>query len=300
MLIVNIIGGLGNQMFCYAFAVALKDYYKTEVSLHIGGFEDVRDNRGFELSNIFKIDEPIIEDYKTIQHLTNHSMSFWSRLKRKIFGSRKTHVSERMHHFDSEILNLKIEKDIFLEGLWQDEAYFKSIEKVIRQKFRFVPELDEKNSTIAGDMQQTNSVSLHVRRGDYISNPQYLGILGNICSPHYYQQALKALEETEKDLSIFVFSDDIQWVKENFAFLKDRNVTYIDHNKGLDSYKDMQLMSNCKHNIIANSTFSWWGAWLNENPGKKVFAPEIWFNDPHLKNNNIVPDDWIKIKNIPE
>lgn len=297
MFIVDIIGGLGNQMFEYAFAQALKHHYKTEVALHIGGFADIKDNRGFELERIFKIDEPVIRDYKEIRHLTNHSNSFSEKLRRKLFGLRKTHFSEKMHRFDPDALNLKVRKATFMEGLWQDEAYFKDIEDVIRQKFQFIPPLDTVNQEIVDKMHKTNSVSLHVRRGDYVSNPQYAAILGNICSREYYETALSELKKDETDVVLFVFSDDIAWVQKEFTFLPQENITFIEHNKGLDSYKDMQLMSNCKHNIVANSTFSWWGAWLNNNPNKKVYAPKIWFNDPHLADNHIVPDEWIKIDN---
>lgn len=295
MFIINIIGGLGNQMFCYAFAQAIKHHYQTDIALHVGGFEDVKDNRGFELTNIFKIDDPIIENYREIAHLTNYSQSFSSKLKRKLFGLKETHITEKMHRFDPYMLHLPIKKAIFIEGLWQDEYYFRDIEDCIRQKFQFIPPLDSENKMIVEKMHTSNAVSMHIRRGDYVSNPQYANILGNICGPEYYSKALTELDKTEEDLELFVFSDDIQWVKEHLTCLKDRKVTYIDHNKGLDSYKDMQLMSLCKHNIIANSTFSWWGAWLNGNIDKKVIAPQVWFNDPHLANNHIVPDEWIKI-----
>lgn len=298
MLIINTIGGLGNQMFCYAFSQAMKHHYQIPIALHVGGFEDVKDNRGFELSNIFEIDDLIIANFKEIEYLTNYSTKFHYKLRRRMLGPRETHISEKIHRFDPQMLTLSTKKTIFLEGLWQDEDYFKDISDIIRQKFRFTPALDKENKQFLEDIVTSNSVSLHVRRGDYISNPEYSSILGNICNLQYYSNALKQLEDIEKDLSIFVFSDDIEWVKEHFEFLKDKDVTYINHNKGLDSYKDMQLMSNCKHNIIANSTFSWWGAWLNNNPDKKIFAPKVWFNDPHLADNHIVPDNWIKVDNL--
>lgn len=298
MLIINIIGGLGNQMFCYAFAQAMKHHYQTPIALHVGGFEDVKDNRGFELSNIFEIDDLIITNFKEIEYLTNYSTKFYYKLRRRILGPRKTHISEKVHRFDPLMFTLSTKRTIFLEGLWQDEDYFKDISDIIRQKFRFTSALDKQNKQFLENIATSNSVSIHVRRGDYISNPQYSSILGNICNLQYYSNALKQLEDIETNLSIFIFSDDIEWVKKHFEFLKNKDVTYISHNKGLDSYKDMQLMSNCKHNIIANSTFSWWGAWLNNNPNKKIFAPKVWFNDPHLADNHIVPDDWIKIDNL--
>lgn len=139
---------------------------------------------------------------------------------------------------------------------------------------------------------------MHIRRGDYVSNEIYQNILGEVCSYDYYYNALKYIQSKIQDISLYIFSDDINWVRNNFDFLSNYNVTFINHNKDTESYIDMQLMSNCQYNIIANSTFSWWGAWLNKNPLKMVLAPKIWFKkNKRLQDNHIVPDDWIKISN---
>lgn len=141
------------------------------------------------------------------------------------------------------------------------------------------------------------SVSLHVRRGDSVSNPKYNKISGNVCTEEYYRKAVAYLIEREADLSFYIFSDDIAWVKEQFDFLQGVNTVFVDHNHGKNSYIDMWLMSECSHNIVANSTFSWWGAWLNKSPNKLVLAPNRWFkNNARLEDNHIVPDSWVKIK----
>lgn len=301
MFIIEIIGGLGNQMFGYAFSLAIRNHYGDDSAiLYTGRFKETSDSQGYELKDVFGINDPVIDDKRKVEHLIDDSWTVWARARRKFFGMKPTYYREHVFRYDPAVFNLdKSRKYIYIQGLWQDELYFKDIRPQVLDKFQFIRELDKQNQDILTRIRNTNSLSLHVRRGDYVSNPQYMNTLGGACSYDYYQRALDHLDNTEPDLSIFVFSDDIEWVKANLHFLKGRDTTFIDHNKGLNSYIDMQLMSNCKHNIIANSTFSWWGAWLNQNPDKKVLAPKQWFlNSPGYDVNHIVPDDWIKIDNI--
>ena len=299
MFIIEIIGGLGNQMFGYAFSMAMENHYgKDSVTLYTGRFKEATDNYGYELNRVFGIDDPIIDDKKKVEHLIDNSWTLMARARRKFLGTKSTYLNEDLSNwFDPRVFNLDPNKRMYIQGLWQDESYFKDIRPLILEKFRFKAELNDVNKQILSKIIDANSVSLHVRRGDYVSNPQYVNFLGDVCSYDYYYKALNQLDKEESELSVFVFSDDIEWAKANLDFLEGRDVTLIDHNKGLDSYVDMQLMSNCKHNIIANSTFSWWGAWLNQNPQKKVMAPKRWFKDPAYSRNHIVPDDWIKIDN---
>lgn len=299
MFIVEIIGGLGNQMFCYAFAQAIETHYgKGLVTLYTGRFSEAPDNRTYELKYVFGINDPVIDDKKEIEGLLDDSWSFSARLRRKIFGPKPTYFNETIYTYDPRVFHLDTKiKRIYLQGLWKDEKYFKDIRSLILEKFSFKPTINEVNERLLYNIEQTNSVSLHVRRGDYIS-AMYKDIVGDVCTYDYYRRCVDYLSQTEQNMHFFVFSDDIEWAKDNLDFLHSMDVTYIDHNKGRDSYIDMQLMSRCKHNIIANSTFSWWGAWLNTNPGKKVLAPKMWYNDPaRCENNDIVPADWIKIDN---
>lgn len=140
-------------------------------------------------------------------------------------------------------------------------------------------------------IQSTNSVALHVRRGDYVSNKETSAFHG-VCSTAYYQDAIAYLARKRSDLYFFIFSDDISWVKENLV-INEFPVDYVEHNTNL-AHEDLRLMYFCKNNIIANSSFSWWGAWLNNHPDKIVIAPEKWNNIPG--NNTELPDQWIRLR----
>ena len=134
---------------------------------------------------------------------------------------------------------------------------------------------------------ETNSISIHVRRGDYLKNPQYF----DICNTVYYRKAIGLIKEKTDNARFYVFSDDIQWVKENLEL--PQNTVYVNWNMKTDSWQDMCLMSHCRHHIIANSTFSWWGAWLNKNEKKIVICPKMFSRTENLVN--VMPDEWIKI-----
>jgi hypothetical protein len=151
--------------------------------------------------------------------------------------------------------------------------------------------IDQRNRLIATEMQGLNAVSIHIRRGDYVKNELYNGA----CTLDYYRKAIDAISMRINDARFYLFSDDEQWAQDFLKILSIQAVV-IHWNKKADSYRDMYLMSQCKHHIIANSTFSWWGAWLNKNPQKTVIAPAIWFSDaPRDADKDIIPDKWIRI-----
>ena len=258
MIVVRLMGGLGNQMFQYAYgrAVSLRD--KTELALDISWFRKQSKNipRRYEL-DIFRSPQSLVD------------LNMFSKCWNKLTG------------------------DKYLNGYWQSEKYFKDIEDVVRSDFEFPLLDDERNEDASLLMQDTDSVSVHVRRTDYVSLPNVSACLGDICTREYYQKALRLMSDKVPDAEFFFFSDDIQWVKKNLG--DGLRCHYVDWNNGLDSFRDMQLMSLCKHHIIANSSFSWWGAWLNKNPGKLVVAPGKWFNLANMDAKDIVPDDWIKV-----
>ena len=178
-------------------------------------------------------------------------------------------------------------------GYWQGERYFNDYEKEIRNDFRFIKLLDKKNRDILNIINKTNSVSIHIRRGDYVFDKKTKEFHG-LLPVEYYKKAIKIINKKIKNSKYFVFSDDPEWVKNN---LKIDSAIYIYWNKGRKNYIDMQLMSNCKHNIIANSSFSWWGAWLNCNPNKIVVAPQKWFNNAKAQkeSTDLIPKTWKKI-----
>lgn len=188
---------------------------------------------------------------------------------------------------------------IKLEGYWQNEKYFSDMKEEIRDYFTFDPKLvDNRNALLAQRVQNENSVSIHIRRGDYI-DPQNRALYGNVCTIDYYRKASDFIFQRIDNPIFYLFSDDMDWTKENISLLlgmeyDERRVTYIDFNRGEKSFLDMYLMSKCKHHIIANSTFSWWGAWLGTNEDKIVISPSRWFDNQTV--SDIICDDWIRIE----
>lgn len=293
MIIVKLKGGLGNQMFQYALGRRLALLHNTELRLDVS--EMGKDNsidtlREYEL-NVFGINLQATENelapYKEIQQ---------NRVKRKLQKLLPDSllgyhiINEPSHAFHPEVL--KSPDNSYLTGFWQTEQYFSEIASTIRTDFTFKHQLDKNNQEIADRITSCNSVGLHIRRGDYISNPVTQNYHGN-CGVEYYKEAIKMLNATQKELKLFIFSDEPEWVKQNMKFYLPAE--YIMGNTGKNGYIDMQLMSLCKHNVIANSSFSWWAAWLNTNINKTVIVPAKWFNDSSIETKDIIPEGWIKI-----
>lgn len=174
-------------------------------------------------------------------------------------------------------------------GTWQSQHYFQGAEREVREAFTFkVQLLNEKTRRLMGQLEQCESVSLHVRRDDYLS-PTYAKGFGGICTQAYYQTAIEYMRKRIGQPRLFVFSDDLDWCRSNLSIA---DAVFVDWNRNEDSWQDMFLMSKCKHNIIANSSFSWWGAWLNTNPDKIVVAPKRWWNG--IKDD-VVPEHWVRL-----
>lgn len=172
-------------------------------------------------------------------------------------------------------------------GYYQSEKYFKEITNIIRKDFTFPKPVDIINQKLINQIDNTESVSIHIRRGDYLNIPN----TQNICSISYYKKAINLILKNISNPQFYIFSNDINWCKQHLQIDK---AIFISNNTGKNSFIDMQLMSCCKHNIIANSTFSWWGAWLNNNPNKIIISPNKWMNDTN-GTGDIIPNDWIKI-----
>jgi hypothetical protein len=181
------------------------------------------------------------------------------------------------------------DKDVYISGFWQCERYFQRFEDEIRRDFVIRKEHLENTDRWLQLIQSGTSISLHVRRGDYVANPATNAFHG-LCEPEYYQKALKKMTENTENPVVYIFSDDIQWCKQNLK--PELSHHYVETGS---AYKDLFLMRSCKHNIIANSSFSWWGAWLNINSQKIVIAPSVWFKDPSAQYNDIIPINWYKI-----
>lgn len=281
MIIVKLRGGLGNQMFQYAIGknLALKNNARLKLDLT----ELKQDKlRNYEL-DIFNISVSASSTFemKFIRALIKYVIS-------KILGRYYLYIEQKDRFFDATVLDKK--GHIYLDGYWQSEEYFKDMRETIIEDFTIKYEPDSKNKSMLEKIENSNSVCIHVRRGDYVSDEKTSEFHGN-CSLKYYYNAAKIIEEKVRNPEFFIFSDDHQWTKINLK-LKHPTI-HVDINSPEKGYEDLRLMSRCKHFIIANSSFSWWGAWLSNNPDKIICAPEKWFN--HEDEGDIVPKSWIRV-----
>ena len=276
--IIIIRGGLGNQMFIYAFYLSLKKKYPFSIF-----FLDMLDSwfahGGYDILKVFQLENR--KTYKFYMRIRSICDKYFTKYLFYRFSESSVH----------EIVSAQRNKRkalLIYDGFWQSEKYFESVKNIVKQKFQFdLDKLNHESKFLLAEINRNNSVAIHIRRGDYLNHNE---IFGNICTVDYYLKAISQLKELEKDLHFYFFSDDKDWIKSNFNL---ENSSMVDCNYEEDSWQDMCLMSYCKHNIIANSTFSWWGAWLNNNPNKKVIAPQKWSNT--IKDVEVIPDSWIKL-----
>lgn len=299
MIILRLRGGIGNQLFQYAAGKALATHHGMPLKIDDYTYS-INSSRKIELSK-FKIDFQIASR-KEVHKFTG----FWppSRIFHKSTNYRFNNkvCAQPYYHFYPEFFHLP--KKIYLSGYWQSEKYFQNITNFIREIYQPSIDLDKRNSDILNKMNKSNSISIHVRRGDYVKTPKYASFFG-AQDIEYYKKSMHFLENKFKSIKYFIFSDNPEWCETQFKNVP--NKTILTHNQGDQSYLDMWLMSRCKHHIIANSTFSWWGAWLGENPGKTVIAPKRWFKDPYVKDSktvyysryydikDLLPESWIRL-----
>lgn len=293
MVIVHLIGGLGNQMFQYALGRAVSLRLGVPLALDVGDFAHYQLHQGFELLRVFNIQASIAtsDDIKHVLGFDWMPSSLFCSLRPILirFGTKNI-VREPHYHYWNGIDFVSDNK--YLTGYWQSEKYFFNFEDVIRKDFDFKEPLTAENKFFANVINSCNSVSIHFRRGDYVKNHTTNSFHG-VCEIEYYQRAIATILQCVENPHFFIFSDDPQWVKENFKVSV--KCDYLVHNQGAHSFFDMLLMSLCKHNIIANSTFSWWAAWLNKAPGKIVIAPKKWFAQTSLKTHDLYCKNWIRL-----
>ena len=283
MIVVKIRGGLGNQMFQYAAGRMLALANTCELKLDLSWFKlSLSDTtaRKYELG-VFEIAE----------NFSSFTETAYLRLASAIPFLTPCYKKEASFNFDPSILKSGV--NTYLDGYWQSYKYFQLIHDVIQNDFKFKYPLTGENIRFAEQVTaDANSVAVHIRRGDYISNRNNVAFHG-ICPLSYYSDAVERIRAQFAAAHFYVFSDDPSWVRENFPC--DSSFTIVDHNTPDNAAEDLRLMTLCKHHIIANSTFSWWGAWLCRNPGKVVIAPQRWFNDPRMNSQDLIPDTWIRI-----
>jgi hypothetical protein len=293
MIIVKLIGGLGNQLFQYAAARRLSLVHRTNLKLDIIHFDHYKLHayalKHFSIQETFASPEEIAELKGTMKKDLGKAI-FGMSQRLKPYYRRSIFSEPHLRPFDPNIL--KTPKDVYLDGYWQSEKYFAPIQDVIRRELIVKYGLDPKSLDIAEKIAKTESVSVHVRRADYVSNSEHSRVHGT-CSLEYYNRCVSLMGEKLTDPYFFVFSDDPRWIKENLRF--GYPTTFVTHNDASRNYEDLRLMSLCKHGIIANSSFSWWGAWLNTNTNKIVLAPSRWFNQFTADTRDLLPDSWIKV-----
>lgn len=281
-------------MFQYAAGRALAERHGTDFRLDTRLFEGYSLHNGYELERVFDIDSRIAtsrELKKMIGWRATRLGRKILRYKRMSFLAGRSYFIEGAPAFNEKVFC--VPQNCYLSGYWQSERYFSNeYANLIRNQFTFKTPLSGINSEIADKIASCNSVSLHIRRGDYVSNSATNDRHGT-CPVTYYENAMSYIEKNVDSPTYFVFSDDINWVKQSLKF---QNPYYfVSHNVGLESYNDMRLMSFCKHNIIANSSFSWWGAWLNTNTGRQVIAPNVWMKGMSIDIDSRIPSAWIKL-----
>ncbi|MFH1827617.1 MAG: alpha-1,2-fucosyltransferase [bacterium] len=286
MIITKLIGGLGNQMFQYVAGRRAAIANKTELNFDITGYvHQVGITKREYMLHIFRIDEKFATQKEIVEF--KRSILFFER----IFSRHsQLYVKEKHFHFDPDILT--IPDNTYLEGYWASEKYFKNIEDIIRKEFIFKDKPDTINQKMISRIRHCNSISIHVRRSDYIADPKTHNFHG-VCGLGYYKKAVSFITKKAINPFFFVFSDDPYWCQTNLRFPSP--TVYVTHNLGNKDYEDMRLMSTCKHNIIANSSFSWWSAWLNNNPNKMVITPKKWFNISSINTSDLIPKQWLKI-----
>ena len=296
MTTVALTGGLGNRMFQYAFGYALKKqglkvlyddvHYKrrTDCTWEFVDLKDVFPHLDISYTAWWNFYFTFPQKYKSFPKRLFNRLMLKSRLESVVKGPSLHYVPK---------IKEKARRNTLFYGHWQSEQYFADCRDEILEQFTFLPFSERQNIDLAKQMKKENSVAIHIRKGeDYYRWKSTHGI----CDADYYRKAIDYIKKTVDNPVFYVFTDNIPWVRENLATT---DIRIVDWNplKGRYNFRDMQLMSCAKHNIIANSTYSWWGAWLNTNPTKIVIAPKEWVNnlDPKLQNNDVVPESWVRL-----
>ena len=273
MIIIQITGGLGNQMFQYAIGKAISIHHNQVLKLDIMSYNKFQRHNGYRL-DAMNIDNKIA---------TNNEIKLFKFLSKFSFITKKKRFKEKERTiYDKTVFQYP---HIYLNGYWHNEQYFVKIKAILEKEFEPRGKISQNAQDYLNLIQNTNSISIHIRRGDYLNHPN-LGVL----DLNYYQKAINEISIIQDNPIFYFFSDDIEWCKENFSFVNEKIYIQNTHSE----IEDLFLMKNCKHNIIANSTFSWWGAWLNKNTNKIVIAPKQWMaHNP--KNYTWVPHAWKQI-----
>lgn len=298
MIIIKIAGGLASQMHKYSIGRALAIKHNTDLKLDLSWFENTPTEdtkRTYILSN-YAIQATAASKKEIRQFRPNW---FLSKLNNKLSQYFGINLSFK-HYNKKSFMTLKefnaLPNELYLEGEWAGYKYFEQLRDTLIEELSLTQELSPNAKDLIDTINSKQSVSMHIRRGDYVSNP-HAAKLHCTCSLQYYAQAITVLKEKIGNFHLFVFSDDIDWVKENFTQIIDNNIFYVE---GLNDIEEFEIMSKCHHNIIANSSFSWLSSWLNKNNDKVIIAPMHWVYEADLNTyivNSITKDNTIFLDN---
>jgi hypothetical protein len=290
VILARLFGGLGNQLFQYACARRLAHGLGETMKLDLSAFE-AYGPRKYALETL-SVSAPVATEREVADFERRAGVSArlprW--LLRAVPGWRYEVFRERSFAFDPEVLELR--GNILLEGYWQSERYFRDIADLVRREFALKPALSAHGASLATRILGCSAVSVHVRRGDFVTNPAASRVHG-VCEPDYYERAVETIARDEPQPHLFLFSDDPQWTAQNLRFRFP--ATLIEGAAQANPAEHLQLMSLCRHHVIANSSFSWWGAWLNPRPGKRVVAPNKWFNTATKDTRDLIPSGWTRV-----
>ena len=280
MIIIKIKGGLGNQLFQYAVGRALALHHRLPLKLDLTIFKTYKLHR--YLLDQFAIQADIATEDEIIK-LKGRNNVLFSALRKAGLVKRKSYLKEkRSSYFDASVFK---NDDVYLDGYWQNELYFSDIREELLRDLTSISSMSDLGVVYMEGIKKSNSVSLHVRRGNYLNLKNF-----NVLDINYYMKAVEYMRKNVEKPTFYIFSDDLEWCKNSLGFLD--NCVFVDSTR--TEIDDLKLMSFCQHNIIANSSFSWWGAWLNQNCKKTVIAPKGWLlNDPG--SSNVILSDWVKM-----
>ena len=280
-------------MFQYAFGRSIASSKGVPLVLDVSDYEDYKLHNGFELNDVFEIKAPLMDANALRNTLgwrgTGNIYRQLVRKRYKWLRGRSIFVEPHFHYCPDAF---NVPSKCYLSGHWQSEKYFESNRDEIREDFNFKNKPSHENLSAISLITNSQSISVHIRRGDYINDSKTSKVHGT-CTVDYYRESMELLALKISNPRFFIFSDDSEWAKSNIK--GNCQMTFVDHNIGRESYNDMLLMSRCKHNILSNSTFSWWGAWLNNNPNKTVIAPRRWFATKNYNTADLLPDSWVVV-----
>jgi len=291
MLVIKLKGGLGNQLFQYAFGRALSISTQKPLLLDIGYFRSAQTG---ETPRNYCLHHYPLDARIGMPWLLKTAFRSAKKLS-KLPGieSRVTVRSVREASFRYQEPELPRGYGIwYYDGYWQAPSYFEDIRPTLLRELQPSAPARGSNARMLERIDQCDAISVHVRRGDYVSNTVANAFHG-LCDPHYYHTAMRRMAESVANPVFYIFSDDIPWARANIK--TDYPMVFVEHNDDAAAFEDIRLMSACRHHIIANSSFSWWGAWLNGRADKKVIAPRRWFCDSTMSCADLIPTAWSRL-----